>query len=64
MVGHLTSYNFYKIDLFKASNKVNAKPAYIKTDFSYLMTAGISKLAINLITWHCWLTHWNQVLVK
>ncbi len=64
MVGCLTSHNFYKVDLFEASNKVSAQPAYTEIDFCRAMTASISKSATDLFTWHCRLAHLNEASVK
>ena len=50
MVGRLTPHNLYKVDLFEATNKVSAQPAYTKIDFSRAMTATISKSATDLFT--------------
>ena len=64
MVNRLTPPNLYKIDLFEASNKVSAQPAYIEIDFNRAMATDISKWATDLSTWHCRLAHLNKALVK
>ena len=64
MVGRLTPHNLYKVDLFEASNKVSAQPAYTEIDFSRAMTAGTSKSATDLFTWHRRVTHLNAGSVK
>ena len=64
MVGRLTPHNLYKVDLFEASNKVSAQPAYTEIDFSRAMTAGTSKSATDLFTWHRRLAHLNEASVK
>ena len=64
MVGRLTPHNLYKVDLFEASNKVSAQPAYTEIDFSRAMTAGTSKSATDLSTWHRRLAHLNEASVK
>ena len=48
IVGRLTSYNLYKINLFEATNKLSAQLAFTKIDFSRAITAGTSKSATNV----------------
>lgn len=50
MIGHLTLYKLYKVDLFKDSNKISAQLVYTEIDFSHVMTAGTSKLATEIFT--------------
>ena len=61
MIGHLTPHNLYKVDLLEAIEEVT-----IPTDieFSRAMTAGTSKSAADLATWHRRLAHLNEASVK
>lgn len=46
----MTLYNFYKIELFEVSNKINAQLAYTKIDFNYTIIASTLELAADLFT--------------
>lgn len=49
MLSRLIPYNLYKVNLSKAINKLSAKLAFTKTDFSCAITTNISKSAINAL---------------
>ncbi len=50
IVSRLTPSNLYKVDLSEAANKINPQLAPTKIDCSRAMTAGISKLVMDLFT--------------
>ena len=51
MIGRLTPYNLYKVQISEAPGKVSATPALsTEIDFSHAMTAGTSKSAADLFT--------------
>lgn len=60
MVGHLTPYNLFKVNLFK--EEISSQPAF--KAIGRVMIANTSKSGINLFTWHCLLAHPNDALVK
>lgn len=65
MVGRLTPHNLYKVEISEAPGKVSATPALSTgIDFSRTMTAGTSKSAADLFTWHRRLAHLNETSVK
>ena len=64
MVGRLTPNNLYKVEISEAANKISTTPASTAINFNRAMTIGTSKSALDLFTWHRWLAHLNEALVK
>lgn len=57
MIGHLTFHNLYKV-------KLNFPINSLQTISSRAMTAGISKSATNLFTWHQSFAYLNKAYIK
>ena len=64
MVGSLTPYNLYKVEVSDAANKVSATQASTEIEFGCEMTTDVSKLATDQFTWQRQLAYLNEASVK